>query len=55
MPSTHELAKTLLGIIELLEPYRKVAYPPETPGGKAFFHLCALYRLILISDTHDED
>ena len=55
MPSNHELAKTLFEIIELLEPLRETSYPPTTPGGLAYFKLCALYRLILVGDRHDED
>ena len=55
MPSNHEIAKSLMEIIELLEPVKEMSYPATTPVGTACFKLCALYRLILLGDKHDED
>ena len=55
MPSTHELAKSLMEIIEHLEPLRETTYPPTTPAGLAYFKLCAIYRLILVGNVADGD
>jgi hypothetical protein len=55
MPSNHEIAKSLMEIIELLEPLREMSYPATTPAGAAYFKLGALYRLILLGDVADED